>query len=403
MSSFTRRRLLASVATGGSASLAGCSTALGGGKSASTLPNSQSWTQYGYDAANTAYNPQAKGPSEEPTVDWELTGGSYYGNTMQILVEGQLFVNGYDGVYKLDPKTGEELWHDKAISDTLTPTLADDLVLPGGFGLRSVSKSGGIDVFGRRFDYQRWQTNLTYPLSPVTFANGALFAGLDTLRGQIVAVDASDGSVDWTRSVGSMVTGAPAVVDGVVYVARRRANDRSKNFALFALDAKTGDEDWKHDFGPFKNFYSDQGPVVGDGLVYQSAGAGLLAFDTKSGAQVWSFEPPQSVGSAPALAQGTLYLATLDAEANDSNGRLYALDAGTGETQWKMDVPKWYGSPSVAGDGVYGIDYSGTLHSWTHDGRKRWQVELNRRALGTPVVAGGRVYVGAEKRLFCLS
>lgn len=41
MPSLTRRRLLASGATGGFASLAGCSTAL-----VSTLADSQSWTQF---------------------------------------------------------------------------------------------------------------------------------------------------------------------------------------------------------------------------------------------------------------------------------------------------------------------------------------------------------------------
>ena len=388
----TRRQLLSFLAVGSTAAIAGCGSA---GDAAADR-----WPQFGYDAANTAFAPESRGPAEKPAVEWVHAAGAYYYNSTQILVDGAVYANaGYEGLYALAPGDGSVRWHDPADYKPLTPALADGVVLPGRFGFRSVAADGGIALAGRRLGYRNWETDrLDYPQSPPTVTDDLLIAGVGTEGhspggGRIVAVDRADGSVRWQTDVTSTVWGAPAVGEGLVFAAQRATENPEADAVLYALAPETGQVRWRRALTSDPRFDPVDALVVGDGLVYLSTGTGpLVAYDTESGEPVWRLDPPSGVQGSPALADGTLYVGDLD-------GTFHALDAETGESRWTADIGKCYGGPCVARNGVYTASFDGTLVSWQRDGSERWRVTLDPPVHGSPVVANGRLYIGTSEGL----
>lgn len=104
-------------------------------------------------------------------------------------------------------------------------------------------------------------------------------------------------------------------------------------------------------------------PLVVDGVMYVATGwSNVLAFDATTGRQLWRFDPAVDkavagkgccgpVSRGVAYAQGRVYLAAYD-------GRLIALDAGTGKQVWTtqtVDQAKDYtitGAPRIVGGNV---------------------------------------------------
>ena len=99
-------------------------------------------------------------------------------------------------------------------------------------------------------------------------------------------------------------------------------------------------------------------PAVADGVVYVGSWDGrLYALDAETGQEKWRFKTDGQVYSSPAVAGGMVYIGSLD-------GRLYALDAETGQEKWSFKtgspVPS---SPAVAGGVVYFVDKEGYLYA----------------------------------------
>ena len=167
------------------------------------------------------------------------------------------------------------------------------------------------------------------------------------------------------RTEGVMLTGSPAIVDGVVYAGTRDENGE------------------------------------GDSV--------LRAVDLRTGRLRWEFPVASSVHGTPAVADGTVYVPSL-------RGTLYAVDAGTGELRWKVEpeAPEpplnlrsySYYSPAVADGKVlwahqtrHGKASRGLLTALDPDtGAAIWEAPMTGATMsdGTPAVADGRVYVGNE-------
>lgn len=387
----SRRAFLGAVATTGAAALAGCA------ESHAAPDADQRWPQFGFDAANTAHNPDARGPTDEPRIAWVHHASSFYRNSTQPLVGDAVYANlGYAGLAAFGPADGTVRWRDSADYKELTPTLAGDgVVLPTRDGLRRVAADGGVAALDRRFRYEAWRTDLDYPESPASVADGTLVVGIGMAEGappggRVVAVDAADGSVAWTFPVETSVWGAPAVRDGTVYAAARDDGQNAENVraAVHAVSLETGEEVWTRRLGVSPRFNPVDAPVADDERVYVPTGTGpLLALDAATGETVWRFDPPRGVQASPALADGVLYVACLD-------GTLAALDAATGDPRWTARAGTFYGGPTIGRNGVYAADKDGVLTSWNPRGNERWRVSLDPPVHGSPVPAGGRVFVG---------
>lgn len=152
--------------------------------------------------------------------------------------------------------------------------------------------------------------------------------------------------VKMTQDLGNAV--GVTAVQGVIYA-------ESDDARLYALDARTGRELWVA--GPAANALMGN-PIVGDGLVFASAGdtgfpfsqvmrytlsggrkplvrglgyAGIYAFNARTGRLVWRQDFYGNAMPTPVLLGNTLYEPT-------GGGHLWAFDARTGRVLWKTKL-----------------------------------------------------------------
>ncbi|WP_326655656.1 serine/threonine-protein kinase [Streptomyces sp. NBC_01750] len=133
-----------------------------------------------------------------------------------------------------------------------------------------------------------------------------------------------------------------------------------------------------------------RGSAVADGLVYFSSGK-LYAVDATSGDQRWSFTTSGRAWSSPSVANGVVYVGSDD-------GGLYAVDARSGDRRWSFTTGgKVRSSPSVANGIVYVGSDDGKLHAVNAEtGEPRWSFATGRGVRSSPSVANGIVYVGSD-------
>ncbi len=161
-------------------------------------------------------------------------------------------------------------------------------------------------------------------------------------------VDITPATVDrlggaWvTRLEGGAASRAtPIILDGVIYL--------TGGANVFAIDARTGDPLWR--WQPEDSVEgagmvpSWQGVGLGDGLVFVGLRSGqVAALRQETGDMVWvesvGSDPPEAgeaVTTAPMYAAGRVFVGLANGDTG-GQGRIIALDAETGETQWTFFI-----------------------------------------------------------------
>jgi eukaryotic-like serine/threonine-protein kinase len=246
------------------------------------------------------------------TLKWKFKTGDVV-HASPAISDGTLFVGSWDSFfYALDAATGKEKWRFKTGED------------------QKIHNQVGIQ-------------------SSAAVADGVVYFGCRDSK--FYAVDATTGKLVWSfDNKGSWVIGSPAVQDGKVYFAT------SDSGLFYALDAKSGAILFSLDNKHWPMFSSPA--VSGDTLYIGSHEGKLLAIDLKAQKFTWSFETEghkqngstytkldgspkyeaaftdffyddmvhgvqkmMAVGailSSPAIANGTIYIASTD-------GNIYAL------------------------------------------------------------------------------
>jgi hypothetical protein len=134
-----------------------------------------------------------------------------------------------------------------------------------------------------------------------------------TSKGTVYALDASDGSRDWTAGTGTVTLSSPAVIDGTLYVGSDDGN-------VYALDAAEGTRRWAFETGDIVI----SSPAVVGGTVYVGSNDGKIYALTEaprgtSSAQDRNEPPDADAGRDRAVEAGTVV--TLDAtDATDPDG-----------------------------------------------------------------------------------
>jgi outer membrane protein assembly factor BamB len=121
----------------------------------------------------------------------------------------------------------------------------------------------------------------------------------------------------------------------------------------------------------------------------------LTAVQLADGKVLWQRDVPGGVVSSVAAANGQAVFTATD-------GKVRAWDLSTGRTTWTYDAKApFFAAPAIAGSLVYVADLKGVVHAiQLADGKAAWKLDLaaepvqNRGMVyGSPVVAGGRLYV----------
>ncbi|MFG1942007.1 PQQ-binding-like beta-propeller repeat protein [Nonomuraea sp. NPDC048826] len=364
-------------------------------------------------------------PDGRPAPATQFTGVSWLPEAVAQIVRGRAMTPVAD---RPDARTE----HVQRPGPPPTPTRALIVPPPAGGGdrrgptrrrvLLGLSAAGALaaGVAGTRFlaspppsqRAEKWK--LAGAGSPVV-ANGLLYTDV---RSTLYALDPATGRERWSFRLRSRVNSM--VTDGrTVYFSDLRKPQR-----LYAVSGATGRELWHFDCEAI----SKASPVqVQDGVVYTRDLRHLYAVSADTGRQMWRFgyvssdEPvltrraiylldyeeqvcglhpisgdvltkftiPDQRPSPLELAEGTLYLR--------GDGRLYAVDAQSGEVKWQIITTGAPSRPVVSGEVVCFAADSGRFCGVDGaSGKELWHVDTGGNLYSQPVVEHGVAYFGGR-------
>jgi len=342
-------------------------------------------TFHGNNARTGVYT--GAGPQTLGGVKWIFKAGGPI-VTSPVLADGVVYIASLDGhLYAVDQETGKEKWNFKSrMPITSTPAVEGDALyfVSSAGALAALNRSDGKPkwVFAIEFERKFEAKNLhgypspaqtipdawdIYTSSPAV-ANGKVYFGSGD--GNVYAVEAATGTLQWKFATKDVVHSSPAVVDHVVYIG-------SWDSYLYALDAETGAEKWSFKTGEDPAIHNQVGfqssPAVVDGTVYVGCrDAHLYAVDAATGRKKWDYPTSKSwVIGTPAVSDGTVYVGTSD------SARFMALDAKTGRLRFNFDAKSYmFSSPALAGNLAYVGDHNGRLYAIDRkSGKLAWQFQ----------------------------
>lgn len=450
-STSTRRRFLAASGLfAGAGSLAGClagrrsdysttrrtdATGTTGDSTDESLAAAASWPQFGNDLRNSGHAPSASGPKDDAALAWRFDAGTPTMNASPVVADGTVYVPGSGDpgyVHALDAATGESVWRfEPAGYATCAPAFAKGALYFGTWGrtFYALDAATGEVLWKNEVGHR-------FGSSSPAVADGTVYVGTngdgplvvsgdddeEFESGAVLALDAATGTEQWRYDdFGEKddVESSMAVADGRVYFGGENA--------VHSLDAGSGSVAWSREIST----HADSSPAVVDGTVYYGATltgdrrdesddpARLWALDAATGETVWSAAiADTSLRISPAVADGTVYVAassvractgvgggTEDGESNCSGtnrGRLYAVDAASGDRQWTAEFQTDTRSSPAVADGVVYVGNGDGIAAVTTDGENLWRIAFEGKREGgpyvksSPAVADGRVFVGAS-------
>ena len=220
-----------------------------------------------------------------------------------------------------------------------------------------VANESAAAIDGVRFTFRTGGPIRGTPL----VVGGAVYVGSGD--GNVYALDARTGVERWRHATGGAVMSSAAWADGRVYIASRDGH-------LYAFDAGDGTVRWRHAFGPElgpQNYWDHvlSSPVVVGTRLYIGGGDGrLYALDAASGAVRWSADLGARIRSTPAVQGDTIVVGTMA-------GKVVAVDAASGAVRWTFAT-------------------DGAAHTFADKGNDTTSV------VATPTIAAGLVTVGAR-------
>lgn len=198
--------------------------------------------------------------------------------------------------------------------------------------LQNANHSGGINDSQIKLPLQlQWTANTgsnIFMTSPLIAGQKVFIATTDdntSLNTYICAFDFHSGKQLWRFRTENSVKNTIACENGIVV-----AQDASCN--LYALDAASGKPLWQQ-YINLKNYpYLTEGLTIDKGIIYAGIGAGLSAYDLKTGKVIWTnTDWKQREGSTT-----TLTIAGDVLISGTQWGGLYGNDIRSGKQLWKL-------------------------------------------------------------------
>ena len=234
------------------------------------------------------------------------------------------------------------------------------------------------------------------------FVTGGVGAGggrvlVGTTRGEIVALDAADGSELWRSEVSSEVLAPPVAADDVVIA-------QTGNGRLLALEAEDGAQRWSYDTQvPILSLRGTATPLAFGGLVFAGFATGkVAAVEAGTGAPLWEqrIMLPQGrseldrlvdVDSSPVIGRALLFSVGYQ-------GRLKAIRVQNGAVIWERDASSYLDLAEGYGN-VYVVSDDDTITAVNqNDATVVWeQAGLRHRKLTSPLAFGNYLLVGDDQ------
>src|SRR3984957_4990161 len=150
----------------------------------------------------------------------------------------------------------------------------------------------------------------------------------------------------------------PIVVDGTLI--------GTTDDDIFSIDAATCRQNWRtHEHYAHGTGNGNRGAAYLDGHLYRGTPDGrVLAYDFKTGTQLWqtsiaNAQLGESTPAAPIAWNGLIFIGNAGGDIKGVKGRIYALNAQTGEIVWEVYlVPKQPGDPTRGPQAMTPLDAS---------------------------------------------
>lgn len=327
-----------------------------------TAAANDSWTQPGGNAAKSMGH-LALGATLSRAWSVGISGGSKRERlaSAPVVADNKLFVSDTSGVvHAFAADTGAQLWEAQTVKDKDNSSAR--------FG-------GGASVDSGR-----------------VYATNGL--------GDVVALDASNGSEVWRAHPGGPLRGSPTIANNQVYVI-------SQDNQLFALGTEKGDVQWTASASvETQGVFGVAAPASARGTVVAGFSSGELnAYRYENGNALWA-----DVLSRTSMTTSVSSLSDIDAEPVIDNNRVYAvgqggrmvaMDLNTGGRVWEQNIAG-IATPWVAGEWLFVVtDDARLLCIARGSGKVRWISQLknyknvkkkkNPYSWIGPVLAGNRL------------
>ncbi|SFN64087.1 outer membrane protein assembly factor BamB [Xenorhabdus japonica] len=342
----------------------------------------------------------------KPRIVWDKSVGSgtgqYYSHLSPAWQGSTVYVADRNGVIKaLDIDSGKELWaidlSEKAglLSSRLPALLSGGLTVSGNrlYVGTEKAKVVALDTTNGKIEWE--STVAGEALSRPVVSDG--FVLIHTGNGMLQALNETDGSVAWsvnmnTPSLSVRGESAPAVAYGAAVVG-------GDNGRISAVLLSQGQLIWQQRISQVTGSTEiarlndiDMTPVISDNIIYAIAYNGnLVAMDMRSGQIIWKRE----LGSVNdmVITDSNIFIV-------DQNDRILSLRKSDGVTLWSQNAllhrnltaPEMYNGYLVVGDG------EGYLH-WLNmaDGKFVVQHKVDSSGLlSRPVVASDKLMIQAK-------
>jgi outer membrane protein assembly factor BamB len=141
-------------------------------------------------------------------------------------------------------------------------------------------------------------------------------------------------------------------------------------------------------------------PVIAYGRLYFADTRGrVYAVDAESGEVAWRTNFGRFTAASPTVGEGVVYQPLMNEPGEDRKsapGYMVALDAETGEEIWRFEAGVIESSPLLADGVLYFGTFDDKLYALdAESGRPRWNFKAGDDVKGGPVLAGGTVYFGS--------
>jgi outer membrane protein assembly factor BamB len=342
-------------------------------------PSVPGWSEYQNNPARTGLTDEDLAPETFDEL-WSADLGGRVTFSSPVITDDRVFITTEDGrLHALDADTGDTLWtFATGGTQRATPSVSGDRVyITGGddADLHALDVADGDVVW----TYDLGDETPTY--ATPTEVDGTVYVstGFGAGNGGFVhAVDAASGDRLWRSEVGPQIFFGPAVAAGAVIAASREDN------RIAAFDADTGDELWSHDHD--ETFISM--PAIADGVVYTGTSTNdfnsgsVLALDAATGDVVWhTTGHGDSQGNSPVVYGDLVMLGS------HSHGTVTAYDRHSGDPAWRhvVGAPATSAQLVTAGGALLGGSQDGRV--WALDastGDLLWDTEMDDNVLSAP-------------------
>jgi outer membrane protein assembly factor BamB len=284
-----------------------------------------------------------------------------------------------------------------------SPVAADGRIfaIDAGGGVTALTQDGA--VIWQASVLPGFDNNADVSGGGVALGGGTVF--VTTGAGEVVALAANSGAVQWRQRLDGALSGPPTISGGTVYALGR-------NGSAAALDAGTGRIVWQIEGAPRAGGMLGAGAIaVSNGTAYLPFSAGQLTAVSENGDQLWTagiagerlgraYAGFGDVTGDPVVEGSTIYVGS-------AAGKTAALSAATGQRIWTAGEGA-LNAPLVVGGSVFVVnDQARLVRLSANDGAVIWaqimpyfKNEKPKRFKGItahygPVLAGGHIVVAS--------